>query len=66
LFSGAKGKPKGGSPIKLPFSDSMQEKMLELRREFWLHNDTQMMVNAVHLYKRNEQMCVNVYRGMVY
>jgi hypothetical protein len=44
LFSEAKGRPKGGSRIKLPFSDYMQEKMLELRRDFSLHNDTQMMV----------------------
>ncbi len=44
LFSETKGRPKGGSWIKLPFSDSMQDKMLELRRDFWLHNDTQRMV----------------------
>jgi hypothetical protein len=44
LFSEAKGRLKGGSQIKLPFSDSMQEKMLELRRDFRLHYDTQMMV----------------------
>jgi hypothetical protein len=40
----AKGRPKGGSQIKLSFSDSMQKKMLELRRNVWLHNDTQMIV----------------------
>ncbi len=34
LFSEAKGRPKGGSRIKLPFSDSMQDKMLESRRDF--------------------------------
>jgi hypothetical protein len=34
LFLEAKGRPKGGSRIELPFSDSMQEKMLELRRDF--------------------------------
>ncbi len=44
LFSEANGGPKGGNQIKLPFPDSMQEKMLELRRDFWLHNDTQMMI----------------------
>ncbi len=44
LISEAKGRPKGGSRIKLPFSDSKQEKMLELRRDFQLHNDTQLIV----------------------
>jgi hypothetical protein len=44
LFSQAKGRPRGDSRIKLPRSDSMQDKMLELRRDFRLHNDTQMMV----------------------
>ncbi len=34
LFSEAKGRSKGGSRIKLPCSDSMQDKMLELRRGF--------------------------------
>jgi hypothetical protein len=34
LLSEAKGRPKGGSQSKLLFSDSMQEKMLELRRDF--------------------------------
>ena len=34
LFSEAKGRPKGGSRIKLPCSDSVQDKMLELRRDF--------------------------------
>jgi hypothetical protein len=34
LFSEAKGMPKGGIRIKLPCSDSVQEKMLELRRDF--------------------------------
>jgi hypothetical protein len=33
LFSEAKRRPKGGSWIKLPFYDSMQDKMLELRRD---------------------------------
>jgi hypothetical protein len=44
LFSEAKGRSKGGSLINLPCSDSMQEKMLELRGVFSLHNDTQMVV----------------------
>jgi hypothetical protein len=34
LFSEAKGRPKGGSRIELPFSDSMQEKMLKMMRDF--------------------------------
>ncbi len=44
LFSQAKGRLRGDSHIKLPCSDSMQDKMLELRKDFRLHNDTQMMV----------------------
>jgi hypothetical protein len=44
LFPEAKGRSKGGSRIKLPFYNSMQEKMLEMRGDFQLHNDTQMMV----------------------
>jgi hypothetical protein len=34
LFSESKGRPKGGSRIKLPCFDSMEDKMLELRRDF--------------------------------
>jgi hypothetical protein len=34
LFSQAKDGLKGGSRIKLPCSDSVQDKMLELRKDF--------------------------------
>jgi hypothetical protein len=34
LFSQAKDRPKGGGNIKLPYSDSVQDKMLELRKDF--------------------------------
>jgi hypothetical protein len=44
LFSQAKGRPKGDSRIKPPCSDSMHNKMLELRKDFRLRNETQMMV----------------------
>jgi hypothetical protein len=63
LFSQAKGRPKGDSCIKLPCSDSLQEKMLELRKDFRLHNN---LGNAFHLYKGYEQICFYVFRGMVH
>ena len=44
LFSEANERPKGGSQIKFPSSDSVLDKMLKLRSVFWLHNVTQMMV----------------------
>ncbi len=60
LFSQAKGRPKGDSCIKLPCSDSMQDKMLELMKKFRLHNNTQMMV-MLSIFMKKMNRYVSMY-----
>ncbi len=44
LFSQSKGRPKSDSRQKLNCSDALNEKMLQLRKDFSLHDDTKMLV----------------------
>jgi len=44
LFSQSKGRPKSESSQKLKCSEILNEKILELRKDFSLHDDTKMLV----------------------
>jgi len=44
LFSQSKGRPKSEECQKLKCSDILNEKILELRKDFALHDDTKMSV----------------------
>ena len=44
LFSQSKGRPKSDSRQKLKCSEILNEKILELRKDFSLHDDTKMLV----------------------
>ncbi len=44
LFSQTKGRPDSETRQKLKCSDFLNEKILELRKDFFLHDDTKMLV----------------------
>ena len=44
LFSQSKGRPKSDSHQKLKCSEILNEKIIELRKDFSLHDDTKMLV----------------------
>ena len=44
LFSQSKGRPKSDSRQKLKCSEVLNEKILQLRKDFSLHDDTKMLV----------------------
>jgi hypothetical protein len=44
LFSQTKGPPDSETPQRLKCSDFLNEKILELRKDFSLHDDTKMLV----------------------
>ena len=44
LFSQSKGRPKSDERQKLKCSDVLNDKILELRKDFALHDDTKMLV----------------------
>ncbi len=44
LFSHAKGRPKGSQMVPLPCSTTMLDKVIALRKDFGLNNETKMLV----------------------
>jgi hypothetical protein len=44
LFAHAKGRPKGSKTASLPCSMTMENKIIELRKDFGLSNETEMVV----------------------
>ena len=44
LFSHAKGRPKGSQMDPLPCSPTMLDKIIDLRKDFGLNNETKMLV----------------------
>ena len=44
LFSHAKGCPKGSQIVPLPCSTTMLDKIIDLRKDFGLNNETKMLV----------------------
>jgi len=44
LYAHAKGRPDGERTSQLNCPEILVEKLIELRKDFGLHNDTQMMV----------------------
>jgi len=44
LFSQSKGRPKSDSRQKLKCSVALNDKLLQLRKDFSLHDDTKMLV----------------------
>ena len=44
IFAHAKGRPREETRIQLKYSDSIKQKVLQLRKDFAIHDNTKMLV----------------------